>query len=531
MPSEPSVLDSLSGAWTVAPFAGNILNSLLETNENMEIVPSLAESYVIDYTNKQYIFKIRSGVKWHDGKPLTVEDVKFTFEYLIPNYDNRGYLLKGTTVTIINSTTVAIKPATFAPGFQIARFACADWQVYPKHILEGVDITKSDYRKAPIGTGPFKFKEWVKGDHITLVRNEAYWKQGLPYLDQIIVKFINDPAVLLSALLTGTVDYVYRGLPYESYDALKNAGLNVFVDYKPNYKVYIQFNLKHPILSNELVRKAIAHALDKEDIVYKATNNLSRPSDRFWAPEFMPENPELVAYSFDPKKAEELLDRAGFVKGSDGKRFEIELLVRSGEADEMKTAELVRNYLNNVGIYVKIKSADFATVESLQANYQYEMAIIKRWINPVFAYQNHHSSFIKPGTPLVNLVQYNNSEVDYWYDQWAYHATSEEERTQALLNVETILTKDLPELPLYDVAWLYVWNKRVGGAFVPSRNWLQSEALETVYIIEAPTTTTHTPSTTTTQPITGLEPIHVILAVVIVVIILLVIALLIKRRR
>jgi peptide/nickel transport system substrate-binding protein len=494
MVSEPTVLDSCSGAWTVAPFAGNIFDTLLATDEKMNIVPELAESWRIDYANKRYIFKIRSGVKWHDGKPLTVEDVKFTFEYIIPNYDNRGVYFKGTKVEILNETSVAIIPGNFAPGFQIPMIASADIVIYPKHLLEGVDFLKSEFRTAPIGSGPFKFQEWVKGSHIVLVRNENYWKPGKPYLDKIVFKFITDPAALLAALIAGDVDYVYRGLPYEAYKALTmNPNLQVFVDYKPAYKVFLAFNLNHTdpakkaILSNVLVRKAIAYAINKTDIVYKATLGVCRPSDRFWSDAFMPPNPNMTTYEYNPKKANELLDQAGFPMVG-GKRFTLELLTRSGEADEVKTADLLKNYLKNVGIDIVIKAVDFNTFEQLTANYQYDIQLFKRWIMPIFSYQNHHSSFIIKGRTLVNTAQYSNPKVDYWYDVWAYYAKSDEERVKALLNVESILTNDLPELPIYDVGWMYVWNKRVGNAFVPARNWLQSEKLENIYII-TPTVT------------------------------------------
>lgn len=499
--SEPTVLDSCSGSWNVAPFAGNIFNSLLETDENMNIVPGLAESWTIDYENKMYLFKIRSGITWHDGQPLTLEDIKFSFEYLLPTYDNRGLFLKNTTVEIINETTVALKPGIFAPGIQIPRFASADWVVYPKHLLEGVDFLTSNFRKAPIGTGPFKFKEWVKGSHIVMERNENYWRPGKPYLDQIIVKFIPDSATLLAAIIAGDIDYVYRGLPYEAYKALvTDPKLQVFIDYKPNYKVFIVFNLNHSdpfkkeVLSNPLVRKAIAHAINKTDIVYKATLNVCRVSDRFWAPEFMPENPSITVYDYNPEKANKLLDEAGYPM-TGGKRFSLELLVRSGEADEVKSAEVLRDYLKAVGIDITIKAVDFTTAEQLQANYQYDIAIIKRWINPVFSYYNHHSSAIQKGKILMNIAQYSNPQVDHYYDEWAYYATSDEERTQALLNVETILTYDLPELPFYDVAWMYIWNKKVGNAFAPARNWLQSESLENVYIKEEVSSPTPTPET------------------------------------
>ena len=481
--SEPPVLDSCNGAWNVAPVAGNLLNGLLETDENMKMGPGLMESWSVDYKNKTYTFNLRKGVKWQDGKPLTVQDVKFSFEHLVPTYDNRGIYLKGTTVDIVSDTKVVLKPGTWAPGIQLDRFASVDWAMYPKHLLEGVDFPKSNYRRAPVGTGPFKFQDWTRGSHITLVRNDDYWKPNKPYVDKIIIKIIRDSAMLLAALTTGEVDFVFRGLPYEAYETMKkNPALQVLVDYKPNYKLHLGFNNKHAILSNLAVRRAIAHAIDKKDIAAKATSNVCRPSDRVYAPEILPPNPDLTLYPYDPKKAEEMLDRAGYPRKGGGMRFPLLVLVRTGEAEEEKAADLLKDYLKAVGIDLTLKKGDFNTILQLEANYQFDLTLVKRWIHPLYDYQQHHTSWIRPGTTMVNVLQYSNPKADHWYDQWAYHATSAEDRNKALLNVEKIISEDIPEIPLFDTAWMYVWSKRVGNAFVPSRNWIQSEPFENIYI-------------------------------------------------
>lgn len=481
--SEPTVLDSCSGTWQSATTAGSLQSGILETDENLKTVPGLAESWSVDYKNKKYIFNIRKGVKWHDGKPFTVQDVKFSFETFLPAYDNRGIYLKDTKVNILSDTRVEVKPGSWAPGIQLDRFASVDWALYPKHILEGVDFPKSTFRRAPVGTGPFKAQEWVRGSHITYVRNNDFWKPDRPHLDKLIIKIIRDPSMLLAALTAGEVDFVYRGLPYEAYEMMKqNPNLQVLVDYKPNYKLHLGCNTKHPILSNPVVRKAIAHALNKKDITAKATSNVCRPSDRVYAPELLPPNPNLTIYPYDPKKAEEMLDQAGYPRKSGGIRFSLLVLVRAGEVEEEKAADLIKENLKAVGIDLTLKKGDFNTILQLEGNYQFDLSLIKRWIHPIFDYQNHHSSWIRPGSVLVNTIQYSNPKADYWYDQWAYHATSDEERIKALLNAEKIVTDDLPDIPLFDTAWLYVWSSRIGNAFVPSRNWIQSEPYDNVYI-------------------------------------------------
>ncbi len=156
--SEPAVLDSCHGAWNVATMAGQLQNGILETNEKMKTAPGLAESWSVDYKNKKYIFNIRKGVKWHDGKPFTVEDVKFSFEYMLPKYDNRGIYLKDTKVNILSDTRVEVIPGSWAPGIQLDRMASVDWALYPKHVLEGVDFLKSNFRRGPSAPGPSRLR-------------------------------------------------------------------------------------------------------------------------------------------------------------------------------------------------------------------------------------------------------------------------------------------------------------------------------------------------------------------------------------
>jgi peptide/nickel transport system substrate-binding protein len=231
-----------------------------------------------------------------------------------------------------------------------------------------------------------------------------------------------------------------------------------------------------------MVRKAIMHAINKKDITAKATSNVCRVSDRMFAPEILPENKNLTLYDYNPKKAEEFLDRAGYPKKSGGVRFSLQILVRAGETDEEKTADLLKDYLKEVGIDLTIKKVDFNTTLQLQCNYQYELATQKKGNVPFFNYQQHHSKWIRPGKILSNISQYSNPKVDSLYDQWVYQATSDEERNKAILEAESILTDELPEAPLFDVAWMYIWSKRVKNAFVPARFMFQSESFEEVYI-------------------------------------------------
>uniref|UniRef100_A0A7J3ZJZ6 Solute-binding protein family 5 domain-containing protein n=1 Tax=Fervidicoccus fontis TaxID=683846 RepID=A0A7J3ZJZ6_9CREN len=526
--AEPRVIDPTTGAWNAGFVAAQIFNSLLELDENLNIVPSLAESWEIDEKEGAFIFKLREGVKWHDGHPFTAEDVKFSFENIISKYDVFGALyFKDTKVEIIDERTVKIKPGDFLPGVQLYLMATLDTAILPKHILEGQDFLKSEFRTKPIGTGPFKFVEWLKGSHITLVRNENYWKEGKPYLDKIVIRFISDPATLIAELEAGNVNYVFRGVPYEAYDRLKgNPNLDVILSERPPYKVVLEFNTKHPILSDVRVRKAIAYAIDKEEIARKATNGLALPTHSFWAPEDVPPSPNIVRYEYNPEMAEKLLDEAGYPRGRDGKRFTLELLTRVGEPEEAIVAELIRDYLSRVGIEVNIKAVDFATMLDLQSNYKYDFTLVKRWVAPIWGYQLFHSEWIRPGQPFTNIMQYSNPEVDQLFDLW-FKEIDPEKQKRYLQRIDEILTDELPEIPLYTVVFLNVKSANVKGPDIPVGKYVFWDPLENTYIeTAAPTAPTVTPAEEVKGPSTAL-----IAGIVVAAVALAAVAALLLRKR
>ena len=519
--AEPKNLNPYTGAWHSGFIDAQIFNSLLELDGNLQSKPCLAESWKILEGEKAYLFKLREGVKWQDGKPLTAEDVKFSFEKIISKYDIFGALyFNNTIVDIIDDRTVKIKPGVFLPAAQVLLFSSIDTAIVPKHLLEGKNFLKSDFITHPIGTGPFKFKEWVKGSYITLVKNGDYWKSGKPYLNEIVVKFITDPSTLVASLQTGEVNYVFRGLPYETYKDLANKpSLDVIKSVRPPYKMFLSFNLKNNILSNKLVRKAIAYALNRTDISKKATLGVCNVTNT-WLPESeIQPSSSIKIYEYNPQKAEKLLDQAGYPKGPDGKRFTIELLTRTGEAEESEIADLIKNYLGNVGIDVKIKKVDFGTMLDLTGNFNYDMVLWKSWISSIWEYQQYTTEWIIHN-PFANIYQYSNPEVDNLFHEWL-HETNPSKQKILLQKIDVILTDDLPQIPLYNVVFLNAKSKNVKGPDIPVGKYVFWDPLENTYLETPPPT-----------PEKGGQrlPIELIVALAIVIIVVIVAAVLLYRR-
>ncbi|MGC8563700.1 MAG: ABC transporter substrate-binding protein, partial [Fervidicoccaceae archaeon] len=473
-------------------------DTLLRFDRSLNLVPGLAESYYVNTTCGCYVFKLRTNATWQDGQPVTAEDVKFTFEKIVPNYASYGDpYFTNTTVTIVNSTTVIIKPGIFSPAAQLPLFADpSETSILPKHILEGQDFLKSSFRNNPIGSGPYKLSSWVKGSYIELVRNDNYWDDSKPYLSKIIIKFISDPSTIVAGLKKGEINYVFRGLPYETVPDLKTVpGLNVTISLRPPYAAALWINLNDTILSNPLVRQAIAYAINRTDIAQKATLGNAPVVDYVIDPDLVPPPSGLIHYERNLTLANMLLDKAGYPISSNGTRFTLELLTRN--LPETQTiAQVLKEQLADVGINLNIKIVDLPTFLQLQSTYKFQMALIGYWISPIWAYQLFHSAYIGKGA-FSNPFYLNSTEVDNLLNDWL-HTSDPQKQIYDMQQVELYVNRNVVEIPLYKFVWINVIDKNFAGTDLPLGKWLVYDPIINTYYLPAQTTTTPAPTTTTT---------------------------------
>ena len=448
-------------------------------------------------------------MKWHDGQLFTADDVKFTFENMM-QYDIFGALyFKDTIVEILDKSTVKITPGMFMPGLQMTLFGSLDTAITPKHVLEGVEDYPTDpFRtESPVGTGPFKFKEWVAGSYLVLERFDDYWAAPAPYLDEIVLRIIPEPATMTAAFVTGEADYQFRGLPYEVYDTLKaNPDLNVIKATRPPYKAFLTFNHKAEYISDMNVRQAIAYAIDRATLANLATNGICQMTNSWWTPDITPPSPARTIYAYDPDKAGSLLDKDYPADAAGDRGITIELLTRRGEAEEALAAEMIRDDLSAVGITLELKTVDFATMRDLYNNFDYDIYLAKRWVMSFWTYQLWHSDWIIKGRSFSNSAQYNNSQVDTLFDSWLVEVDPAKQK-DFLQQVETIVSDELPSLPLWDLVWLNVIRKTfqpVPGAeigILPDCRYVFWDSLENMFWTEGTI-----PATTVTVATTIMVP-------------------------
>ncbi|MBV8364340.1 MAG: peptide ABC transporter substrate-binding protein [Candidatus Eremiobacteraeota bacterium] len=311
-------------------------------------------------------YHLRKNVKWSDGAPFTSKDVKFSWQAVVNPQNNttsrRGYDLVRSIDTPDPYTVVVHMKQRFAPIVNTL-FAESDnpiW-VVPEHILgKYPDINRVPFNNQPVGTGPYKLAEWVKGDHITVVRNDNYFL-GRPKLDKIVVHVIPDENTTINELKTHDIDWMFQASPDTCKETKNLPGVNVFYNNVDGYESVL-LNLKHPPLDNPLVRKAIAYAINKQELVDTLTCGTQKIAtedhpDFMWA-----HNPNVMVYNYDPQKAKQLLQQAGYSPGpngmmqKNGKPISLLGVTNTTNVTRRQLSVLVQSQLRAVGIDMSIKN-------------------------------------------------------------------------------------------------------------------------------------------------------------------------------
>lgn len=255
---------------------GNIYSGLLQFDEKLDPQPNLAESWQVAPDGKAYTFKLRAGVQWHDNQPFSSADVKYSFEEVLLKYHSRTKAGLEKVLAGIDTPD----PLTVVFRFQqpyaplLRRLDVVEAPILPKHLYKGADVQKNDYNLKPIGTGPYKFAEYVKGDKVRLVRNDKYFKPNLPYADEVIFRVIPQESSLLLALEQGEVDYA-SSVPGPDVEWLQSSSTVKLVKAPagPGGSFCIDqiiLNLTRAPLDKIEVRQALYHGINRQQILDQA---------------------------------------------------------------------------------------------------------------------------------------------------------------------------------------------------------------------------------------------------------------------
>ena len=470
---------------------GLVFSGLFRTNSDLELEPDLLESYTVNSKGTHYTFKLKKNIMWHDGQPFTSHDVKFTFDKILDKTTNTvrrsNYILNGTPVifNVIDDYSIeAILPQPFAPF--LLRMAMG---ILPKHIFENEDINKSKFNRSPIGTGPYKFKTWQSAQYIQLERNENY-HFTTPKTKQIIMKIIPDSNTALLALEKGEVDE--SGIPakdFHRYTSSKSIDIHRYYDL---VYTYLGFNLKHRFFSDQTVRQAIAHAIDKTVIVNGVLKDFGIPADIPSSPVLWsyPNQDRIPKFEFNPEKATQLLVDAGFklnpqtkIIEKDGVPFSFKIITNKGNKNREKAAQIIQQMLGNIGIDVKIQLLEWSSfikiVNENKSPKDYD-AVILGWslgLDPD-GYSIWHSTQYPQG---FNFIGYKNSAVDQLLEKGRI-TINQAKRKEIYETIYENIANDIPYLFLYFPETLLGINKRVKGLSEAGPAGLMNP-IENVYLV------------------------------------------------
>ena len=429
--------------------AGNIYESLLRYDTALEPKPQLAKSWEMSDDGLTYTFKLHDNVKWHDGEPFTSADVVFSADVFLreTNPRLRASLEHVETITAPDDETVVFKlKQPFGPFIGI--FEVGTMPMVPKHIYEGTDFAANEANNTPIGTGPFKFKEWVKGSHILLTKNEDYYEDGKPYLDEIYWHVIPDAAARSVAYETGVVD-ILPGGSIENFDVGRISEMENTCVTDKGWEFFgplswLWLNNREGPTADVRFRQAVMYAMDREfakDALWNGLGKVARgpvsSSTRFFTD-------DVTDYSYDPDKAKALLTEMGY----DGTPVRL-LPLPYGETWQ-RWAEAVKQNLEEVGITIEIVSTDVAGWNQKVSEWDYDIAFtyLYQYGDPALGVaRTYVSSNIAKGSPWNNVEGYENAEVDDLFAKAAV-AVGKDARQGLYTEVQQKLVDDVP------VAWL-----------------------------------------------------------------------------
>ena len=432
-----------------------LFNGLTAHDKDNNIEPALAERWEYDKDNLTYTFYLRKDVKWHDGEPFTAEDVKYTYEVIkdpeigseiATNYED----IKD--IEIVDDYTVKI----ILKNENVALLDYLTVGVIPKHILDGQDITTSDFNRNPIGTGPYKLSAWDEGQSITLAKNEEYFRNN-PKIDKIIFKIVDDSKARVIQLKSGELDLA-QVTPKDIETFKNNDNYIVDIMKTADYRG-IMYNFNNPLFAeNRELPNALSYAINRQAMV---DSILLGYGEVAYSPIQMGNynNPDIEKFDYNPDKTKELLEEAGWILGSDGiyekngTKLSFEIVCSEGDQVRIDMANFAAQELKTVGADVKV------AVNS-KIDWENQDTFLIGWGSPFDPDDHTYKVFSSNGG--ANYNAYSNSKIDELLIK-ARETDVYEERLNYYKEFQEEMTKDMPYTFFAYIDSVYVANSNLKG--------------------------------------------------------------------
>lgn len=472
---EPSTLAHYAvSAGNIPPIATQVYEGLATYDWDLEPQPNLAKSWEVAPDGRTITFRLQEGVSFHNGKAFTSADVQYSFMEVLKKYHPNGpvILAELTAVDTPDPMTAVLRLANPAP-YLMKALAGRDLPILCRSVFEGTDVLQNPSANKPVGTGPFRFVQWERGQYVRLDRFDKYWKPGLPHLDRIVARFIPDAATRSAALEAGEVHFAaYSAVNYSDLARMRT---NPVLGLEPRgYEMtpaisVLELNSHRPHLDRKEVRQAIAYAIDRNAILRDVMYGYGRPatgplSRRFAAQGLYTDDVRRFDVPDRLEIANRLLDGAGVPRGADGMRFAMHLEVNSFGEQWKRQAEYLKQALAQVGIDVTLRSEDTAAwLRRAYTDYDYDMnePFLSQGIDPVIGLNREYlSTQVRKGVSFVNDTFYANPEVDRLLGEGA-RETDPAKRGDIYKTVQKVLVEDSPLVWLIDVQYVSVFSRRL----------------------------------------------------------------------
>ncbi len=422
----------------------NVFEGLVRFDRDGDIVPALATEWSTSGDGLEWVFQIREGVKFHDGTDLELSDIVAKFERARDpesGHTNSAYYAPISEI-IANEEDHSITFVLSEPSSSLLyNLARPDSIIYPAAKAE-------TQRSQPVGTGPFRFVEYIESSEVRLERFEDYYVDGVPYLDAVTFRIIGDPNTRFAALQAGDIDMIGVALAPEQFAQVQSDPNLKGTEGTATTEITMALNNDHPILSNQLVRMAITHAIDKNAIVDGAMFGLGTVIGSHMSPAESYYIDLSETYPYDPERARELLAEAGYPDG-----FEVRFELPEPYNIERRSGQVIAQQLAEVGIDVDLSVVEWAT-----------------WVQRIFLGGDYDMTIIGHSEPR-DINVYGNPDYYYHYDNpavaalldQAEAAQTAEAQQAAYQEIATIIARDAVNVWVFSPPYLVAAQQDVHG--------------------------------------------------------------------
>ncbi len=438
---------------------GLIFSSLVAYDAQMNIIPDLAESWA-EPDPLTYVFHLRRGVKFHDGRPLTSADVKFTFESILSGAvqsPKRGTFLLVRSIEAPDETTVVFHLREPSASFL--------WNMVRPAVAIVPAGSGAEVARNPVGTGPFRVVSMAQDEEIVLERNPGYFG-GAPKIQRVRFRVVPEAIVRALELRKGTADVggVNSLTPDMAVALAKEPG--IVAEEQPGTQIaYVGFNLDDPILARREVRQALAYATDRATLIRYLLRGQARPAASLLPPNHWAYEPNVQQYGYDPARAEQLLDAAGLPRGKDGVRFHLTLKTSTEESARL-LGEALADQWKRVGVALDLRPLETATFLADIGRGSFQLYTL-RWLGAnndpdIFDYVFNSKRTPPDG---ANRGHYHNAALDALLAQERVEM-NREKRKALLSEIQKIVAQDEPYINLWYIDNVCVHRARVTGIVV-----------------------------------------------------------------